>query len=260
MKMKSILSLSAGLCLAAAVSFSCIGNGETVSKKQYDALNQAYTDLKDNHKKVQDDYARNNDELNAILTELADVSGKTASLKTDVESGNARITQADQISERITGLKDRIAQLEKEVSLDKSSNKKLKETIKSMTELVEKQEKEVTALKEEMALKDMTISAQKDTIADRNQTIATQKSVIERQNDELQRTVARQAMSLFQAAVDLEELGDQSPEVKWKKNKEKVGQMQQTIYKKALEYYRLAEEQGYTPATARIASLKAKIQ
>ena len=90
-----------------------------MSKKQYDALNQAYTELKDNHKKVQDDYARNNGELNAILTELADVSGKTASLKTDVESGNARITQADQISERITGLKDRIAQLEKEVSLDK---------------------------------------------------------------------------------------------------------------------------------------------
>ena len=36
--------------------------------------------------------------------------------------------------------------------------------------------------------------------------------------------------------------------------------MQQVIYKKALEYYRAAEEQGYTPATARIASLKGKIR
>ena len=72
-------------------------------------------------------------------------------------------------------------------------------------------------------------------------------------------TVAHQAMMLFQAGVDLEELGDQSPDVKWKKNKEKVGMMQQTIYKKALEYYREAEAQGYTPAEARIASLKAKI-
>ncbi len=259
MKKNSILSLAAGVCIAAA-AVSCIGNGETVSKKQYDALNQAYSELKDNHKKVQADYTRNNDELNAILTELAAVSGKTTSLKTDVESGKARMTQADQISTRITELKERIARLEKEVSLDRSSNKQLKETVKSMTELVEKQEKEVSALKEEIARKDKTISDQKDTIARRNQTIESQKSLIEQQNDDLQRTVARQAVSLFQAAVDLEELGDQAPEVKWKKNKEKVSQLQQTIYQKAMEYYLLAEEQGYTPATARIDALKAKIQ
>lgn len=258
-KMKSILRFSAVLALTAALTVSCFDNGETVSKKKYDALDAAYKELKADHQKVQDDYVKSNEELSAILEELAEVSSKTTSLKADVEKGRARMTQAEQIGSRITTLKERIAQLEQEVKLDNASNKALKETIKQMTDLVDKQEQELAGLKEEIVHKNKTISAQKDTIESRNKTIASQKSLIEEQNEELQRTVAKQAMMLFQAGVDLEELADQSPEVKWKKNKEKVANMQQSIYKKALEYYRAAEAQGYTPATARIASLKAKM-
>ena len=257
--MKRFVKLTAALAIAAAVSVSCVNDGETVSKKKYDALEQAYSELKDSHQQVQQDYVKSNEELSAILEELAEVTSKTRSLKSDVENGRARLTQAEQISDRITSLKERITQLENEVKLDNASNKALKETIKQMTELVDKQEQELAGLKEEISHKNKTISAQKDTIANRNKTIESQKSVIEQQNEELQRTVAKQAMMLFQAGVDLEELGDDAPEVKWKKNKEKVVELQRSIYKKALEYYRAAEAQGYTPATARIASIKAKI-
>ena len=258
-KMKSLIRLSAALMMTAAVAVSCFEEGETVSKKKYDALDAAYKELKDDHQKVQADYVKSNEELSAILEELAEVSSKTTSLKADVEKGRARMTQAEQISSRITTLKERISQLEKEVKLDNASNKALKETIRQMADLVDRQEQELAGLKDEISHKNKTISAQKDTIERRDKTIESQKSVIEQQNEELQRTVAQQAMMLFQAGVDLEELADQSPEVKWKKNKEKVADMQKSIYKKAMEYYRAAEAQGYTPATARIASLKSKI-
>lgn len=260
MRHTSFITVPAALLLTAALAVSCFQDGETVSKTKYDALEKAYGELRESHQKVQADYVKSNEELSAILEELADVSSKTTSLKADLEKGRARMTQAEQIGSRIETLRERIAQLEKEVQLDNSSNKALKETIKQMTELVDKQEQELSSLKDEIAHKNQTISAQKDTIERRNKTIESQKSVIEQQNEELQRTVTHQAMMLFQAGVDLEELGDSSPEVKWKKNKEKVGMMQQVIYKKALEYYRAAEEQGYTPATARITSLKAKIK
>ena len=260
MNTASICKCAAALLMAAAATVSCFSDGgETVSKKKYDALEKAYAELREDHVKVQEDYLKSNEELTAILTELAEVSSKTTSLKADVEKGRARLTQAEQISSRITTLKERIAQLEKEVKLDNASNKTLKETVKKMTELVEAQEQELAELKNEIRHRDKTISQQKDTIESRNKTIASQQTKIEEQNEQLRQTVARQAMIIFQAAVDLEEIGDQSPEVKFKKNKEKVVQLQQTIYAKALDYYRQAEAQGYTPATARISALKSKM-
>ena len=238
---------------------SCMGDGETVSKREYDALDKAYKELRDDHKKTQGDYIKNNEEMTAILAELAAVTGKTSSLKSDVEKGKARLTQAEQISDRITALKERLAKLEKEAAVNNSSNKTLKENVKQLMALTEKQEQEISTLKDEILQRDQTISSQKDTIARRDRTISSQKDVIEQQNEQLQQTVARQAVLIFQAAVDLEELGDQAPEVKWKKNKEKVEHLQETIYQKALEYYKQAESQGYTPASARIPALEEKI-
>lgn len=250
----------AAVVAAAVLVLSCIGNGETVSKRQYDALNQAYSQLREDHRTVQENYAKNNEQLTELLSELSEVTGKTSSLKADVEKGRARLTQAEQISNRITSLKERLAQLEKDAALNNASNKTLKETVKHMTELVEKQEQELSNLKQEILLRDKTISEQKDTIESRGRTIASQRTRIEQQNEELQRTVARQAMLIFQAAVDLEELGDQAPEVKWRKNREKVEQLQQTIYAKALDYYTQAAEQGYTPAADRMAALEQKMK
>ena len=64
---------------------------------------------------------------------------------------------------------------------------------------------------------------------------------------------------LFQAGLDFEQIGDQSPRVSRRKDRAKVKSLTLEMYEKALLYYTKAEETGYPDASARITGIREKI-
>ena len=64
---------------------------------------------------------------------------------------------------------------------------------------------------------------------------------------------------LYQAGVDFEELGDESPTVSRRKDKAKVKSLTLEMYEKAILYYSKAQETGYADAADRLAAVKEKM-
>ena len=249
MKKIIILSLTAAVLLT-----SCV-----VSKKNDDELLADYTELKDNHLGLQEEYAAQNNELSDILNSLAEVSGKTNSLKLSVENQTAQMDQASDIEEQITFIKEKLDSLDALQEKAKKTNAYLQKTIKNLKEVVAAQEAEITNLKEEIAQKDETIQSQAADIKAKSEKINEQAADIEAKNEELNKLVAKQVQMIYNAGVVLEEIGDSAPEVSWKKNKQKVANMRLSIYNEALANYRQAQSQGHSEAEARISALEAKI-
>ena len=243
-----IVVFAALVCVA-----GCVNTSNVVSTEEVEDLKNELAASKADQESLRSQYIEQNEEMSRILNELASVSGKTASLRLDVENGSARISQADQISSNIEAIKARIAALEKSNSVMSGKNKEFKGMIDGFNKVIEEQELQISSLKEQINGMDRTIKAQKDTIDNQNRTILLQK-------EDLERTVARQAEMLCEAGIALEEIADNAPQVSWKKNKEKVGAMAQDIYKKALVYYRQSYEAGYSPAKDHISSVNAKIE
>ena len=77
--------------------------------------------------------------------------------------------------------------------------------------------------------------------------------------ENLSKAVREQARMLFQAGVDFEELGDESPTVSRRKDKAKVKSLTLEMYEKAVLYYSKAQETGYPEAAERIAAVKEKM-
>lgn len=243
------------LCLAALSAFACTG-GETVSRSEYDDLRQEYRQLKEAHEKTRSSYVSQTEEMGRILSELSAVSGKTSSLRLDVENGTARITQAEQISGHIAGIKDRIAALEQETA---ASDKTARKMIASLRKVIEEKEAEIAALKEEIVTKDRTIAEQSGTISEQAGTIDSQRETISAQEEELRRQVLEQARMLYEAGRDFEAIADDAPQIRRRKNIEKVEDWTLSMYRKALAYYQRAAEAGYGDAAAGIAGVSEKI-
>jgi len=245
---KIIISMAA----ASMMAVSCFNFGGVSSNEEVADLKNELAESKEANKALQEQYIEQNKELTNILNELAVVTGKTANLRVEVENGSARLTQAEQISGSIDKIKARIAALEKSNAAMAGKNKEFTKMIEGFNKVIEEQENQIVSLKKEIEGKDVTIKAQKDTINVQNNTIMEQKK-------ELERKVAEQAKLLCEAGIMLEEIADNAPEVSWKKNKEKVGNMVQDMYKKALLYYRKSYEAGYEPAGEHISIINSKI-
>jgi len=244
-------------CLLAA---SCIGPSSSADKDAIDELRAELAEVKADRSSLQSQYRQQNEELGRIMEELAVISGKTASLRMDVESGSARMTQAQNISESIDAIKAHISALEKENSVFSGKNKEFKKMIEGFHKVIEEQEQQIVVLKRDIENKEKTIAAQKETIDSQSKTIDDQMATIVAQSEELKRTVAQQAKMLCDAGVIMEEIADNAPEVSWKKNKEKLASMAQDIYQKALSYYQQSYDSGYMPALEHIGAVKAKIK
>ena len=230
-----------------------------VSKKNYDSLMADYTELRDNHLGLQEEYAAQNNELSDILNSLAEVSGKTNSLKLSVENKTADMDQASDIQEQITFIKEKLDSLDALQEKAKKTNAYLQKTIKNLKEVVAAQEKEITDLKTQIAEKDETIKSQAAEIKQQSGKISEQAADIEAKNEELKNLVDKQVNMIFNAGTVLEEIGDSAPEVSWKKNKQKVANMRLSIYNEALDNYKQALSQGHSGAAERITALEAKI-
>ena len=241
-----IAAIAAAALMAAACDF-------TDSDRQIEDLKKELKELKESNSALRQSYIDQNEDISRILEEIVTVTGRTASLRSDVESGSAEIAQAEQISESIRQIRRRIDELESAYSQVSAKNKEFKRMIDGFKKVISEQEDQIQLLKDEIKAKDLTIAEQEVTIQKHEVTIR-------RQNEELQATVAKQARMLYEAGMQLEEIADNAPEVSWKKNKEKVDVMTQDIYRKARLYYQQAYEAGYEPALAAISAIQAKIQ
>ncbi len=249
MRTLKISALLAGLALV----FSCnLEMGETVSKASYDKLLSEYSELSSSAEATRAEYAAQAAAVDNILQELSQISGKTVSLRTDVEQGTARLTQVEQIQDNINDIKDKLDRMEKEGA-------QYRKTILSLRKVITEKEAEIEQLKAEIEARDLTISEQHKTISAQKEAIQSQNETIATQQENLRAAVQEQAQMLFQAGVDFEDLGDNAPQMSWRKNKEKMKDLTRDMYEKAVVYYRMAQETGYPEAAYRIAQVQEKL-
>ena len=244
------------ILVAAALATACeFQHGTTVPKEEYDAVVNAYNELKVSAEATRDSYIESATAVDNILQELSQISGSTAVLRTDVEQGTARLNQVEMIENSIDDIKAKLSKLE-QLTKDNAQFKKLVSSLK--TAIAEK-EKEIEDLKAEIQSKDQTINEQNEMISAQHGTIAMQNETITAQQANLEKAVADQARLLFQAGQDFETLGDESPTVSRRKDKAKVQSLTVEMYEKAILYYSKAQETGYPAAAARIDAVKQKL-
>ena len=242
--------------LAAVLVAGCdFHPGDTVPKEDYDSVVQAYEDLKASAEVTRNGYIEQAAAVDNILQELTQISGSTAVLRTDVEQGTAQLNQVEMIENSIEGLKEKLSQLDR-LTQDNAAYKKL---VTSLKAVISEKEKEIEDLKAEIQAKDRTIHEQNEKITAQHGTIVLQNETITAQQANLEKAVKEQARMLFEAGVDFEQLGDDSPTVSRRKDKAKVKSLTIEMYEKAILYYSKAQETGYPEAADRIAAVKEKM-
>ena len=87
-------------------------SGDSVPKEDYDAVVNAYNDLKVSAEATRDSYIEQATAVDNILQELSQISGSTAVLRTDVEQGTARLNQVEMIENSIDDIKAKLSKLE----------------------------------------------------------------------------------------------------------------------------------------------------
>jgi DNA repair exonuclease SbcCD ATPase subunit len=244
------------ILVAAALVTACeFQQDATVPKEDYDAVVNAYNDLKVSAEATRDSYIEQATAVDNILQELSLISGSTAVLRTDLEQGTARLNQVEMIENSIEDIKGKLNQLER-LSQDNAQYRKL---VSSLKTVISEKEKEIEDLKAEIQARDRTISEQNEMISAQHGTIAQQNETISAQQENLSKAVREQARMLFQAGLDFEQLGDESPTVSRRKDKAKVKSLTLEMYEKAILYYSKALETGFQDAEARIAAVREKM-
>lgn len=213
--------------------FSCEDKTDTVPKEEYDQIYEEYKILQETLDASKDSNLKQAATINKTLGELAKISGKTLVLRTDIEKGTARVTQADRISANIEAVKSRIASLESQ----KGNNSAFRKIVANLKTIIREKEAEINSLKE-------IIESQKETIETQTTKIAEQGQQIDRQQEQLQQAVVAQARLLYQAAHEFEQMADEMPDVSRKKNKSKVGNWAVQILNSSLLYYQKSQEYG----------------
>lgn len=240
------------MLVAGILAAGCFNYKDVSSKDEVDDLKNELAESKLASQALQDQYVQMSKEISMILNELSAIAEKTANLRRNYENGSARLTQAEQIFSSIDNIKSRIASIELSNEALTSANAEFKNMIESLKKMIDGHEKQILILKKDIETKEKTIREQKETIEAQLQTIKAQEK-------ELKKKVAEQAKLLCEAGIMIEEIADNAPHVSWKKNREKVGDMVQDCYQKALLYYKKSYEAGYEPAGQRITQINAKI-
>ncbi len=255
-------TLKIALTALSAALISCGPQQGYVSQEEYDALRNDYKELQSSSAATRDQYVEQAATMDNILQQLAQVSGSTVVLRADLEHGTARITQAEQIEKNIADIKEKLDRLEV-LTRENAASRKL---VASLKQVIQEKEQEIDALKAEIQAKDRTIREQSKTITEQSGTITeqsgtidTQKATINNQQERLRMAVQEQAQLLFQAGVDFEDLGDQSPTVSRRRDKAKVKSLTREMYEKSILYYSKARETGYPEADYRISAVQQKM-
>ena len=105
--------------------------GETVPKEDYDSVVRAYEELRISSEQTRMDFAEQASAVDGILQELSEISGRTASLRTDVEQGTARLTQVEMIEDNIDEIKLKLEELDR-LSRDNAAYRKVVANLKNV--------------------------------------------------------------------------------------------------------------------------------
>ena len=93
---------------------TCTENHEGyVPESDYQEIVKEYKELKANSDATREQFIEEAEAMDSILQELSGISGKTSALRSNIEQGTARITQAEQIEENIKDIKKRLSDLDK---------------------------------------------------------------------------------------------------------------------------------------------------
>lgn len=253
-KMKTFGVFCAGISLAIAAT-SCIPGGSYVSRSEYEAVLEDYNELKETSDAAREIYSEQARMMDKVFSELSAISRRTSALRGDIESGTARLIQAEQIEASIEDIKDQLSSLDKLTR----NNRELRKTVDNLKKVISDKEAEIESLKEELRQKDQTIEAHEVKINEQENVISEQVRTISAQSERLRRQVQEQARLLYNAGVDFEAIADASPEITLKKNRSKVRDWTSDMYQNALTYYTKAKEAGYQGCDESIDRVKAKI-
>ena len=214
---------------------------------------------------VQENYARQNRELNSILAELTEISGQTISLQVSQGDGYQKLTQAERIDNNLTALKSRINDLERVAEDARKKDKNMAisaKTIKTLRATIAAQEREIETLRKTVSDRDETIRAQGNVIAVQKDTISRQYQTILVQQEKLRQTVASQTEMLYQAGRSFEQLADDGEtalNVSGRRDKEMVREYKRAIYTKAEQFYEQASSEHHAEAAGRCEVVKYKL-
>lgn len=249
-----IVKITLAAALALLLTVGC-DDPNYVPREEYNSLLKEYQDLKEGSQAIREEHAAQAQAVDRILQLLSQISGSTLTLRSDIEMGKGEMTQVQKIENGLDKIKDQMDNLEAMTR----DNKQLKGVVASLKKVIKEKEAEIEQLKEEIRQRDETISQQHKTIAEQSGTIASQDLTISVQKENLRALLAEQAQMLFQAGVDFEQLGDDAPEVTLKKNRRKMADFQDTMYEKAILYYKQAQAAGYPEAAVRISQVQEKL-
>ena len=244
------------LSLLAVCMLPACDTSEYVSRSEYNQLLGEYAELQAAAEATRAQYAEQAAAVDQILRQLSQISGRTVSLRADLEHGGAELTQVQQIEESIADIKMQLARLD-ELSRQTGELQKL---VTSLRAVVAQKDQEIEDLKAEITRRDATIDEQHRTIDEQSGTIENQNQLISAQQENLQALLYEQAQVLFQAGVDFENLGDTTPDMHGIRDKRNQKAYRRQMYEKAVYYYEQALSAGYREASFRMDQVKEKME
>lgn len=228
-----------------------------VTKEEFEASESENRELKSSLEAIQRNYAKQNKELNAILSEISSISCQTSKLQLNLESPIVNQTQTEMIHDNIENLKRRIDNLEKEAARSRKIDKNYalaSSTIKELRETIINKEREIQFLETKISEHEVIINNQKDTIEQ-------QYSEILHQKEELKKTVELQTKSLFQAGLKFAEIADEGDfKIHGRRNKQSVAGYRKSIYNEAIKYLEESKAQGHKSAADSIFAIKKRME
>ena len=252
-----------GLALlsAFALAWAC-DDSPYVSRDEFVSAQKESQQLRDSLTDLQVVFAKQNENLNYILSELASLSNRTSRVK--LNAGEAPASQMDAVKEDLSSLKERIDALEKDSErmrkLDRSLAVSAK-TIADLRETVANQEKEIARLQKQNQDHVATIRSQNTTISVQKDSILAQVNQLQKQKEELALSVRKQTELIYQAGVLLTEIADDGDfRVSGKRNKDAVRQYRLRIYEDAINMYSNAAKEGHQAARDSVIAMKGKIR
>ena len=217
----------------------------TVSLDEYNDLREKYDLLKASSESTLAANERARQELDEIMVELSNISGRTINLQKDIENGRAKDnrSRAQHISESLAIIKRRLNAV--------STTGADKQTLA----LVENLRKTIT-------LNEQEIARLNGVIEDKNQQISTLDNELADKNAQLQQVIsdmkAAEQASWMHMGSELTRAADLLPDVKGHGNMKEVKKAKLLILQRAKSAYEQAYRLGCYDATARIREVEAK--
>jgi len=255
--------LIAVLAAAMLLFTSCDVKSPFVKRSALEQSQSENAELKNSLQNLQNNFAKQNEDLASILSDLSSLSQRTSQLHLNVENPTAEADTIELINDDIDAIKRRIDKLEAEANRARKLNKSLAvatRTIKELRETVSAQEIRIAELSAAVKAKDETIKKQNTTISSQNETISSQTETIAFQEAELRKTLARQVEMIYQAGMALEDIADNGDfKITGRKDKNALKEYRKAIYGKAATYYETAISQGCRDAQEALDNLMTKI-